>query len=79
MDSILMNDKCVYTKTVEYSILYLYVDDMLIVETNIEVIKCTKKMLSKNFDIKDLGIANVILEIKITRILDGISLLSHIM
>ena len=47
---------------------------MLILETNIEVIKSTKQMLSSNFDMKDLGIADVILGIKIIRTLDGISL-----
>jgi len=31
-------------------------------------------MLSTNFDIKDLGVADVILKIKITKKLDGISL-----
>ena len=47
---------------------------MLIFETNIEVIKSTKKMLSNNFDMKDLGIVDVILEIKITRTPDRINL-----
>jgi len=42
--------------------------------TNIEVIKFTKRMLSNNFDMKDLGVADVILGIKITRTPDGISL-----
>ena len=83
-DSVMINDgftinecdKCVYTKTVEnvYIIVYLYVDDMLILGTNIEVIKSTKRILSKNFDIKDLVVANIILEIKIIKTPDGISL-----
>ena len=49
-------DKCVYTKTVEnaYIIVCLYVDYMLILETNIEVIKSIKRMLSNNFYMKDL-------------------------
>ena len=51
-----------------------YVDDMLILENNIEVIKSTKRMLSNNFDMKDLGVANIILGIKIIKTLDGISL-----
>ena len=46
---------------------------MLILRTNIEVTKSTKCMLSNNFE-KDLGVADVILEIKITRIPDEISL-----
>jgi len=62
-------NKCVYTKTVEnaYIIVCLYVDYMLILETNIEVIKSIKRMLSNNFDMKDLSLADVILRIKITR------------
>ena len=47
---------------------------MLILENNIEVIKSTKRMLSNNFDMKDLKIADVILGIKITRTRDEISL-----
>ena len=83
-DSVMINDefaiiecdKCVYTKTVENTciIVCLYVDDMLILETNIGVIKSTKKMLSDNFDMKDLGVTDVILGTKITRTPDGISL-----
>ena len=58
-------DKCVYTKTVGdvCIIVCRYVDDMLILETNIEVIKSIKRMLSNNFDMKDLGVAEVILRI----------------
>ena len=67
-------DKCVYTKTVGDAciIIWLYVNDMLILEINIEVIKSTKRMLSNNFDMKDLGVADVILGIKIIRTPDGI-------
>jgi len=68
--------KCVYTKTVRDAcfIICLYVDDMLILRTNIEVIKSSKRMLSNNFDMKDLGVVDVILGIKITRTPDRISL-----
>jgi len=68
-------DKCVYTKTIRNVCINvcLYVDDVLIPGTNIRIIKSTKKMLSNNFDMKNLGVADVILEIKITK-LDGISL-----
>jgi len=60
-------DKYVYTKTVGdvCIIVYLYVDNMLILGTNIEIIKSTKRMLSNNFDMKDLGVADIILGIKI--------------
>ena len=69
-------DKCVYTKTVKNAciIICLYVDDMLILGTNIEIIESTKRILSINFDMKDLGVADIILKIKITRILDGINI-----
>ena len=62
-------DKCVYTKIVGYAciIICLYVDDMLILETNIKVIKSTKRMLSNNFDMKDLGVTDIILGIQIKR------------
>ena len=69
-------DKCVYTKIFESAciIVCLYVDDMLILRTNIEVIKSIKIMLSNNFDTKDHKVTDVILGIKITRTLDVISL-----
>ena len=83
-DIVIINDgftineygKCVYAKIVEnaYIIVCLYVDCLLILGTNIEVIKSTEKMLSKKIDMKDLGVADVILRIKITKIADGISL-----
>ena len=47
---------------------------MLILGTNIEVIKFIKRMLSNNFDMRDLGVADIILGIKIIRIPDGINL-----
>ena len=59
-------DKCVYTKTIKNAciIICLCVDGMLILETNIEVIMSTKRMLSNNFDKKDLEVADIIIEIK---------------
>jgi hypothetical protein len=41
------------------------VDDILIFGTNIEVINDIQSFLSKSFDIKDLGEADVILNIKL--------------
>jgi len=38
-----------------YVILCLYVDDILIFGSNIDVINDVKHMLSSNFDMKDLG------------------------
>ena len=62
-------DKCVYVKNTEHGfvIICLYVDDMLIVGSNNEVIKTTKKMLNNKFNMKDLGVADLILGIKISK------------
>ena len=69
-------DKCMYVKdtTNGHVIVYLYVDDMLIIGSNNDIIKSTKKMLIDQFDMKDLGVADVILGIKITRTSEGLVL-----
>jgi hypothetical protein len=54
--------------------LCLYVDDILIFGTSIDVINDVKSFLSQNFDIKDLGEANVILNIKLIKGENGIIL-----
>ena len=46
----------------------LYIDDILIFETNLNVIKEVKDFLSNNFEMKDLGVANVILNTMLFRI-----------
>ena len=48
-------------------ILCLYVDDILIFGNNIEVIKEVKNFLSNTFEMKDMGEADVILNIKLLR------------
>ncbi|GJR67773.1 retrotransposon protein, putative, ty1-copia subclass [Tanacetum coccineum] len=60
-------DKCVYVKdtSIGYVILCLYVDDMIIIGSNDKMIKYTKDMLKSKFDMKDIGLADVILGIKI--------------
>ena len=57
-----------------YVILCLYVDDMLIVSSDENMIKFTKKMLNSSFDMKDMGLADVILGIKISRSSNGLIL-----
>src|SRR5688500_19312446 len=52
-------------------ILCLYVDDILILGTSLDVIKDTKDLLSNNFEMKDLGEADVVLNIKLLREGDG--------
>ena len=70
------HDKCLYLKESNEGlvILCLYVDDILIFGTNLEVVESTKSYLSKKFDMKDLGEAHVILGMKLERTLEGISL-----
>ena len=69
-------DKCVYVKDTSngYVIVCLYVDDMLILGSNSYIITTTKKMLSSEFNMKDLGVADVILGIKISRTSGGLIL-----
>jgi hypothetical protein len=68
------SDKCVYTKFDDNLcgvIVCLYVDDMLILGTNIDVVNDTKQFLSSKFDMKDLGEADLILGIKLTKLKNG--------
>ena len=69
-------DKCVYVKNTDqgYVIVCLYVDDMLIIGSSQNMIKSTKQMLNKRFDMKDMGVADVILGMKITKTSDGYAL-----
>ena len=69
-------DKCVYIKDTAngYVIVCLYVDDMLIIDSNNDIIKATKRMLTNEFDMKDLGVTDVILGMKISRKSDGLVL-----
>ena len=62
-------DKCVYYRFGGGNgvILCLYVDDILIFGNNVDVIKEVKNFLSNNFEMKDLGEADVILNIKLLR------------
>jgi len=70
------NDICIYYKYDKNisTIICLYVDDLFIFGSNIPAINYMKSLLSNNFDMKDLGEADVILGIKITRSDKGISL-----
>ena len=57
-----------------YVIIYLYMDDMFILGNKNYIIKSTKKILTNKFEIKDLGVANIILRIKRFRISDRLIL-----
>ncbi|KAL0560837.1 hypothetical protein IC582_001251 [Cucumis melo] len=58
----------------DHVIVCLYVDHMLIIGSNINIIKATKQMLANKFEMKDMGVADVILGIKISRIPQGLVL-----
>jgi hypothetical protein len=62
-------DKCEYYRFggSEGVLLYLYVDDILIFGKNLNVIKKVKEFLSQSFEMKDLGEADVILNIKLAK------------
>ena len=49
-------------------IVCVYMDDMLIPKTKIDVINETKKFLSSKFDMKDLKEDNLIIGIKLTKL-----------
>ena len=69
-------DRCVYYSYGRGAgvILCLYVDDILIFGMNIDAINEIKSFLSKSFDMKDLGEADVILNIKLIKDENGITL-----
>ena len=66
-----MYEKC---RDRECVIIALYVDDMLIFGTSLNVVHSTKRFLTSQFNTKDMGEAKVILGVKITRISDSIML-----
>ena len=62
-------DHCMYLKRSNNGIviLSLYVDDILLVGNSKEMIDTTKKWLSSNFEMKDMGEASYVLGVKIVR------------
>eukprot|EP00253_Pinus_taeda_P036082 PITA_36082 len=62
-------DHCVYFKLIGDRVIYLvlYVDDMLLVGNDEEIIQDFKTQLSSKFDMEDLGAANYILGMEIKR------------
>nr|KYP72323.1 Retrovirus-related Pol polyprotein from transposon TNT 1-94 [Cajanus cajan] len=71
------SDKCVYVKKFDDNscvILYLCVDDILIFGSNLHVINDVKSLLSSNFEMKDLGLVDIILGIKLIKNHDSIVL-----
>ncbi|GJU69297.1 zinc finger, CCHC-type containing protein [Tanacetum coccineum] len=70
------SDRCIYSKfTKDYGVIRcLYVDDILIVRTNMEGINETKKFLSSCFQMKDMNEVDTILGIKVKRHSGGYAL-----
>jgi hypothetical protein len=66
-------DHSVYFKLIgdHLSYLVLYVDDMLLIGNNKEIIQDVKTQLSSKFDMKDLGASNFILGFKLKEIGKG--------
>jgi len=62
-------DHCVYVKrtTREIIFLTLYVDDILLVGNNLEMINATKQWLSSVFEMKDMGEVRYVLGVEIVR------------
>ena len=69
-------DKCVYVKQTQncFAILCLYVDDMLITGSDAETVKKIKCLLASKFDMKDMGVVDVILGVKIHKTSGGLAL-----
>ena len=62
-------DNCIYAKfkSENFIFLILYVDDILLASSDVGLLLETKKFLSSNFDMKDLGEASFVLGIEIHR------------
>jgi hypothetical protein len=62
-----VEDNCVYAKfkNGKYIFLILYVDNILLASSDVSLLLETKKFLSLNFDMKDLGEALFVLGIEI--------------
>ena len=69
-------DKCVCVKQTQncFAILCLYVDDMLITGSDGKTVKKIKCLLASKFDMKDMGVADVILGVKIHKTSGGLAL-----
>ncbi|KAI5312501.1 hypothetical protein L3X38_041674 [Prunus dulcis] len=62
-------DECIYQKFQgrHYIFMLLYVDDILLASSNLSLLHDTKRMLSNRFQMTDLGEANYVLGIEISR------------
>lgn len=62
-------DECIYLKVSGSNLIFLvlYVDDILLASSDLNLLQVTKKMLFNSFEMKDLGEAKYVLGIEITR------------
>ena len=62
-----LDESCVYKRYRDKVVMFLvlYVDDILLIGNDVEVMSSVKVWLSSQFDMKDLGEANFILGIKL--------------
>jgi hypothetical protein len=60
-------DNCIYVKfrSENFIFLILYMDDILLASSDVSLLLETKRFLSSNFDMKDLGEASFVLGIEI--------------
>ena len=73
-------DNCIYAKfkNGKFIFLILYVDDILLASSDVDLLQETKKFLSSKFDMKDLGEASFVLGIEIHQdIRNGVLALSQ--
>ena len=65
----LLEKPCIYKKVSGSSVAFvtLYVDEILLIGNDIEILDSIKGYLNKNFSMEDLGEATYILSIKIYR------------
>ena len=63
------NELCVYKRFQGIAVIFLvlYIDDILLIKNDIEVLSDVKDWLKNQFEMKDLGEANYLLGIKILR------------
>ena len=61
------DEPCVYKRIqgAKVVFLFLYINAILLIENNVEVLSSVNEWLQKQFDMKDLGEANYILGIKL--------------
>ena len=62
-------DQCIYLKVSgsKFIFMILYVDDIFLASNDLGVLQDTKKFLSQNFEMKDMGEASYVMGIEIHR------------